>query len=120
MSRRTERVGEQIRAELARILREDVSDPRLERVTLSHVNVSPDLSRADVFWSKVEPGGEPEDPGALDEVLEKASGFVRTRLARSLNLRRTPRLYFRHDPSFELGSRTLSLLRSLRDEPSEP
>ena len=49
----------------------------------------------------------------IAEGLEHAAGFLRSQLARSLSLRRTPELFFRHDPSIELGSDTLSLLREL-------
>ena len=115
MSRRTERIGEQLRAEIARILREEAADPRLRLVTLTRVDVSPDLSRADVLWSKLDTA----DPGTLLAVeagLASAAGFVRRRLARDLSLRRTPQLHFRHDPSLEMGSQILSLLRSLRGD----
>ena len=51
MSRRTERVGEEIRAELARLLREEVADPRIGLVTLTRVDLAPDFGNARVFWS---------------------------------------------------------------------
>ncbi len=88
-------------------------------MTLTRVDVSPDLARADVFWSKALASGETEDLRSVELGLESATGFVRARLARSLDLRRTPRIHFRHDPSFELGSRTLALLRSLRGDAPE-
>ncbi len=118
MSRRSERVAEELRAELARLLREEATDPRLRLVTLTRVDVSPDLARADVFWSTVEmkgaPGGEAAAAG-----LEHAAGFLRHRLAEALPLRRMPELHFHHDPSLALGERTLGILRSLRDGPPE-
>jgi ribosome-binding factor A len=115
VSRRTERIGEQLRAEIARILREEAADPRLRLVTLTRVDVSPDLARADVFWSRMD-APEADDLAVVETGLEHAAGFVRKRLAEELSLRRTPRLVFRHDPSLDLGHETLSLLRSLRDE----
>ena len=51
MTRRTERVGEQIRDVLARLLREQVTDPRIGLVTLTRVDVAPDFSNARVYWS---------------------------------------------------------------------
>jgi len=114
-SRRLERVAEQLREEIARVLREEVGDPRVGLVTILRVDVSPDLRNALVFWSRI------ETPGAatLEEVaegLESAAPYVRRRLARDLPLKRMPELRFRHDPGIELGDRTLSLLRELRDE----
>ena len=118
MSRRTERVGEQVRAELSRMLREEVTDPRIGFVTLVRVDVSPDLCSALVFWSLVETDGSPsrEDTEAG---LESAAAFLRRGLAAKLALRRVPALRFRYDPSLELGDQTLSLLRTLRHEPTE-
>lgn len=114
-SRRLERVAEQLRAEIARVLREEVSDPRVGLVTILRVDVSPDLRNALVFWSRIETPGAPA-LAAVVEGLESAAPFVRRRLAHDLPLKRMPELRFRHDPGIELGDRTLSLLRELRDE----
>jgi len=116
MSRRLERIGEQIRGELARLVRDEVRDPRIGLLTLTRVEVAPDLSTAAVFWSPLESRCQV----GLDAVgagLASASGFLRRRLADELSLRRTPELRFRHDPSLELGTQTLALLRSLEMEP---
>jgi ribosome-binding factor A len=117
MSRRTERLGEQLRGELARLLHEEAADPRIRLVTLTRVDVAPDLARADVFWSTVE---TPHAPSleATTAGLEKAAPFLRHRLAEEIQLRRTPELHFHHDPSLALGDRTLAILRELRDEKS--
>jgi ribosome-binding factor A len=115
-SRRLERVAEQLREEIARVLREEVGDPRVGLVTILRVDVSPDLRNALVFWSRI----EREGAAGLAEVAEglaSAAPFVRRRLAHDLPLKRMPELRFRHDPGIELGDRTLSLLRELRDEP---
>jgi ribosome-binding factor A len=115
MSIRGERIAEQIRQEIARVLREEVSDPRIGMLTLTRVKVSPDLSTAVVLWSPLvtPPGSELEQ---MSDGLDSASGFVRRKLAQNLQLRRTPEVKFEHDPSIEEGSRTLDLLQSLRDE----
>lgn len=110
MSRRTQRIAEQLRAEIARVLREEVADPRIGLVTLTGVDVAPDLANARVYWSTL--GGDVE---ATARGLESAAGFLRGRLARALPLKRVPELRFRHDPSLELGDRTLALLRDEGD-----
>jgi ribosome-binding factor A len=107
MSRRTERIGEQLRGEIARVLREDVTDPRVRLVTLTRLDVAPDLSSALVFWSCVG-ASEPVAAG-----LDSAASFVRGRLAKVLPLRRVPELLFRYDPSFDLADRTLAVLRDV-------
>lgn len=113
MTRRTERVGDEIRAEIARVLREEATDPRLRLVTLTRVDVAPDLSRADVFWSVVERKGSASRE-ETERAFEKAAAFVRRRLAEVLPLRRMPSLHFHHDPSLALGSETLALIERLR------
>lgn len=113
MSRRTDRIGEQVRAEVARILREEVSDPRIGLVTLIRVDVAPDLSNARIFWSTV------GDRDEIERGLSSAAGFVRGRLARVLPLRKVPELRFLWDPSLELGDRTLAALRNLSLEDAQ-
>lgn len=110
MSRRTQRIAEQLRAEIARLLREEVADPRIGLVTLTGVDVAPDLGNARVLWSTLG-----DDPEATARGLESAAGFLRRRLAATLPLKRVPELRFRHDPSLELGDRTLALLRETGD-----
>ena len=111
MSRRTERIAEELKSEIARALREEVSDPRIQLVTLTRVDVAPDLTSALVFWSAL----EPESVDRIQDGLDSAAPFVRRRLARVLPLKRMPELRFRHDPSLDLGDRTLALLRNLDD-----
>jgi ribosome-binding factor A len=132
MTRRTERIGEQLRGEIAKALRKEVTDPRIQLVTLTRVDVAPDLSNALVYWSSMTKSGHTGDsdghpPDHISQAreaeladigrgLESAAGFLRTQIARKLpNLRRTPALRFRHDTSLELGSRTLDVLRTLND-----
>jgi ribosome-binding factor A len=117
MSRRTERIAEQLRAEIARVLREETDDPRTRLVTLTRVDVAPDLSNAVVYWSAIDvPNAENSEPAELG--LESAASFVRRRLSQVLPLRRVPELRFRYDPSLALGADTLSLLRTLADDES--
>ena len=115
MSRRTERIAEQLRSEIARVLREEATDPRTRLVTLTRVDVAPDLATASVFWSALDVSGD-EDLEVVAQGLESASGFLRKRLAKELSLRRTPALRFHRDPSIERGAETLALLAEVREE----
>jgi ribosome-binding factor A len=112
-------VGEQIRAELARLLREEATDPRIGLVTLTRVDVAPDFSNARVYWSalaELPAGSEAPAPDRETQAgLDSAAGFLRSRLAGLLELRRIPELRFLHDPSLAAGAQTLALLRELRD-----
>jgi ribosome-binding factor A len=119
MSRRTERIAEQLKGEIARILIAEATDPRIGLVTLTRVDVAPDLSNAMVFWSAL----EAQDAAASDEIqngLQSAASFVRRRLAQVLPLRRVPELRFRYDPSLILGDETLSLLKTISDDAGGP
>jgi ribosome-binding factor A len=112
LSLRTDRIGEQLKGEIAKLLREELADPRVGMLTLTRVDVAPDLSHALVFWS---PLSSKQDASieSIQDGLASASGYLRNKLAKRLALRRMPALRFRHDSSLDEGSRTLSLLRSL-------
>lgn len=118
MTRRTEQIGEQLRGELARLLRDEVTDPRIGMLTLTRVSVSPDLAQALVFWSQLDPraGGGEEAIETIAGGLESAASFLRRRVAQQLALRRSPALDFRHDPSLALGAQTLDLLSGLKPD----
>ena len=113
MSRRTERIGAQLREEIARVLQEEVTDPRARLVTLTRVDVAPDLSNALVYWSALEVKDRTVED--VQAGLESAATFVRRSISKVLPLRRMPELRFSHDPSLALGSQTLSILRELQD-----
>jgi ribosome-binding factor A len=117
MSRRLERVGEQLREEISGILRREVTDPRIGLVTIVRVDVSPDLRNALVFWSCIDTGGG-VDRDTVASGLHSAAPFVRRCLAQRLSLKRMPALDFRYDGSLEAGDRVLAVIRELGDEPT--
>ena len=118
MSRRTDRIGEQIRAEVDRVLREEVSDPRIGMRTVTRVDVAPDLSNARIHGSTFE-GPNAADPAEMSKGLASAAPYVRRQLARVLPTRRVPELRFEHDPSLSAGAKTLSLLAELEQDAKE-
>ncbi len=103
---REERVGAEIRRELAALLRNEVRDPRLSRVTVQEVRVVRDLSHAKVFFTLM----EPSDAKVTEGALNKAAAFLRRRLAETMNTRTVPRLVFVYDKSVEAGIRLSSLI----------
>jgi ribosome-binding factor A len=114
LSRRTERIAAEIRNEVARLLREEATDPRIGLVTITRVDVAPDLSNAVLHYSVMD--AEADDAAtvkSVDDGLHSAAAFLRRRAARNLHLKRMPELRFRYDPSLSLGSRTLSVLREI-------
>jgi ribosome-binding factor A len=110
VTRRTERIAGELLAEIARLLREEVTDPRVGVVTLTRIDVAPDLTHALVFWSALDVSGERVD--AHQAGLDSAAPFLRRRIASAMPWKRSPELRFRYDPSLVLGTRTLSLFAS--------
>lgn len=97
-SRRSVRMGDQIMQELATMLLEEVADPRLELVSLTGCKLNADMSIALVTFTVG--GGAERRKQALDG-LNKAKGFLRSGLARRLNMRSLPELRFSHDDFLE-------------------
>lgn len=106
-SRRLERIADRIRDTLARLLLEEVRDPRIGFVTLTGVEVSADLGHAKVFVTAL--GGDRQEETL--RALNGAAPFLQRELGRALRLRAIPHLRFLHDPSLDRGERVESLLR---------
>lgn len=104
---RSQRVAEQIRRELAELIRLEVKDPRVGFITLTDVEITPDYAHAKVFFTSMT--GEQ----GLDEILaglRRASGFLRRELGRRVRIHTTPELHFHYDKSVEQGSRLSQLI----------
>jgi ribosome-binding factor A len=97
-SRRSIRLADLILRELANLLLEEVQDPRLELVSLTGVKLNADISIALVSFTV---GGGPERRAQALEGLVKAKGFLRSGLAKRLNMRSLPDLRFAHDDFLE-------------------
>ena len=110
---RQNRINDAVAAEAAVIVR-DIKDPWLDGVmiTVTGAEVTPDLKYAKIFYSAI---GEPDEK-ELSLGLRSAASFVRSRLARSLNLRQTPEITFVYDQSVERGAHISSLIRSVSEE----
>lgn len=104
---RTRRVGEQLQRELAGLIRDEISDPRLGMVSISAVEVSRDLSHAKVFFSTL---GDQHDADVSLQVLQGAAGFLRRMLGQQLAMRHVPQLHFKQDHSLEQGARLSALI----------
>jgi ribosome-binding factor A len=111
-------IASQLRGEVARLLQQEVVDPRVRLVTVTRVDVAPDLSNAIVYYS-VMGEDDPDSVEAVDDGLYSAAPFLRRKAAHSLSLRRMPELRFRYDPSLALGSQTLAVLRETQASDSE-
>lgn len=111
--RRQERVGDLIRDEVSQIIQREMDDPRLGMVSITQVEMSPDLRYARLFVSVY--GSETEQRDAL-VALNNASGFIRRTLAPRLRMRAIPELSFRLDRSMAHAESIARILRELEPE----
>ncbi len=110
--RRPRQVGDLIRAELARLLREELRDPDIGFATITGVDMSPDLRAARVFVSVF---GPPDQFERSVAALNHASGHLRGLVGRNCGLRLAPELRFVEDHSIERGARIEEILRSIKE-----
>jgi ribosome-binding factor A len=106
-SQRAQRVGDQIQRELAELLREEVKDPRVGRVTITAVEVTSDMSHAKIFFTNL--AGREQAAEAVG-ALQRTSGFLRSALAHRLGIYSVPQLHFVYDDSIEAGMRMDQLI----------
>jgi ribosome-binding factor A len=117
---RRDRISEQIRRELAELIRTELKDPRVGMISITGVEVSADYAHAKVFFSSMS-GRE-----HLDSVLaglQKAAGFLRRELGRRITIHSTPQLHFVFDESLERGADLSKLIEqavSISKAPDSP
>jgi ribosome-binding factor A len=113
MSRRTNRLEEEIREEVAKIIAGELKDPRIGFVTVTGVHLTPDLRHARINV------GVLGDQAAREKSLaglRQASGFVRRELGRRLRIRHTPEVAFQYDKGLDATDRVARLLGEVAAE----
>lgn len=111
--KRADRVADVIRRELADLLQRRIKDPRLNRVTVTGVEMTDDLRHARVFYCFLGESGERE---AVAQGLARARGFIRRELGQRIYLKFMPNLDFRYDQSFEYGDKIERILKELQTD----
>lgn len=122
-SSRTRRVGEQIRRELADLIRAELRDPQLALVSMTSVEVSRDLAYARIYVTSM---GEPAERAERVAELNRAAPLLRRELGRRMHIRIVPKLEFRYDEVVERAARLSALIDAAvaadadrhRDEPA--
>jgi ribosome-binding factor A len=117
VSRRTARLGEEIREEVARMIGSELKDPRIGFVTVTRVALTPDLRTARVFVGVL---GTPSERDKTLAGLKQASGFMRRALGQRLRLRHTPELLFQYDEGLDATDRVARLLDEIHAPPGPP
>lgn len=111
---RSARIGDEIQRELMALLRDEVKDPRVGRVTVTHVEVTSDLSHAKVLVTDLAGRDHAAETVAA---LSRTAGFLRRELARRLSLYTVPQLAFVYDDSIEAGMELSQLIdRALAED----
>jgi ribosome-binding factor A len=110
---RPDRVADQLRAELADLLTREVHDPGIGFVTLTRVQVSPDLQSARIYYTSL---GDETARRATAKALERAAPFLRRQIGGRLRLKRVPELRFLYDDSIAGQDRIEQLLNELQPE----
>lgn len=111
-SSRPQRVAEAIKNELSLVLIRNIADPALTGVSISEVTVSPDIKQARISF--MVPAGQ--DAAKATKAMNRAKGFFRSHLAKTLNLRYTPELSFFLDTLNQELDRMDALFRSIEEE----
>lgn len=107
---RFERIGEEYKKEISNIINNKLKNPNVTGlISVTKVKVTNDLKFAKVYVSILNSKNLKETL----EALKKSSGFIRTELARSVNLRNTPEIIFELDDSLEYGAKIDSILKDI-------
>ena len=116
---RKDRVSEQVRREVAELIRTELKDPRVGMISITDVEVTADYVHAKVFFSTM--AGRETLPEVM-AALEKASGFLRRELGKRIRIHTTPQLHFVFDASLERGADLSKLIQEAVaiSEKSEP
>ncbi|MBR2924445.1 MAG: 30S ribosome-binding factor RbfA [Clostridia bacterium] len=113
---RIDRISEQVRREVDRIIREDVSDPRVcGTFSITRADVTRDLRFAKIYVSVLEE--DKREP--MMAALRKAAGFIRRELGHSMIIRYAPELIFEEDQNIAYGIHIASVLRQVQPEDDE-
>lgn len=113
---RSQRIADRVREELSEMMIQEVQDPRLEGVFITDVSVDRELAFADVYVSTLE--GAERSAEVIDG-LQHAGGYLRTKLARRVELRTMPRLRFHWDPTPEHADQIERLLKDINISPDQ-
>jgi len=115
MSIRTRRVGNEIQKIISELLESGtIHDPRLSGlITITGVDVSPDLRAARVYYSCY---GNDEDKESSEKAFKSASGYIQSDVGKRLGIKFTPHLTFVFDPSIEYGDQLERIIGELADE----
>ena len=113
---RPDRVGDQVRQELAELIAREVHDPGIGFLTITRVKLTPDLQQARVFYTTL---GDDRQRAETAKALRRASTFLRRQIGRRLRLKHVPELQFYYDESIERQDRIERIIQDIHTEREE-
>ena len=102
-SLRSDKISDLLRKEISLIINKETKDPRLQKLNITAVKVSDDIGIATVFYTLIGESIEKEKSSIDNKVLKKFSGMVRSKLSKTMQIRRVPIIQFRFDESIYLS-----------------
>lgn len=118
-TKRARRIAELIQSVISQTLRKEVSDPRLQKASITGIDLAPDYGNAVLFFTLF---NEQDDEAikAAEKAFKKASGFFRHAISRSTELRYTPQLSFEYDTATLNAEHISRLIDEVAPEDDEP
>ena len=113
-SLRSEKIADELRKEISLIINKETKDPRLQNINVTAVKVSDDIGIATVFYTLIGESVFKDQSSIEAEVLKKFSGMVRSKLSKTMQIRRVPIINFRFDESIEYSDNIETLLNNLK------
>ena len=110
---RMDRVNQQLKREISLIIQQEISDPRLQFVTITHVDCSADLRNAKIYYSLL---SDDQDKEEIQNCFNKAKGFIRKMISQKMQLRNTPDLLFSFDKSLAYSDKIEKTISELKDD----
>jgi ribosome-binding factor A len=115
--KRKDRVGDQIKKEVSQIIQRELKDPGIGFVTVTGVELSPDLKNARIFYSVL---GDEQKRQKSDQALNRAVFFIQHEIGKKMRLKYTPKIKFVYDHSLEKGARIEKALEKIRSSENSP
>ena len=114
MSIKLERLSHTFVEEISKVLMNEVKDNDLKFITITDAKISSDLSYAKIYYTTLK-----ENKKEIDEALNKASGFIRTKLCDRVEIRKMPELHFVYDESIEYAQNIENIIENLKEDKNE-
>ena len=111
-SLKIKRIQSELNKTISDILANEARDEIMHSITITASEVAPDLSYAKVYFTSM----MELDKSQLEKELDEAAGFIRTEVAKKMDLRNTPKLKFVYDESIEYGNRIEKILNDINNK----